>query len=154
EIRPTPEARPLEQRCAAVWEKRHQLLNQLGENADLRGSRLDLALLWIDLRLRLAPAAGVVAVGQAARRAASQVAERFGTNCVLLRERQAQAAALGLTDLAEQSGRRAADLSPQTAWEHFATARALLRWWPPMPMPAVVGSEPLTFGLFVVGGLA
>src|SRR5262249_33287003 len=99
---PAEAARALERRCAALSEQRGRSVAQRGAapGGDVKGDLLDLALLGADLRVRLAPAHA----GDEARRAALQMLaeaeELFGPSPVLSRDRQAHAAALGLTDVA------------------------------------------------------
>jgi tetratricopeptide (TPR) repeat protein len=95
--------------------------------ARIRSDLLDLAILWADLHVQVATPDQI----DQARREALQVfaeAEReFGTSIVLSRERQKVAAALGRDDLASQAAQQVAALTPQTAWEHYAIGRSLLR---------------------------
>ena len=131
ELADTEALRALEHRLRTTWEARERILAQLGGGLDPAGARrlrtdfLDLAILWADLRVRLA--AGSQAE---ARRDALQTldeAERlFGASPVLARERQSHAEALGLTEVARAAARCRAGLAPQTAWEHYALGRSLL----------------------------
>jgi serine/threonine protein kinase/Flp pilus assembly protein TadD len=124
-------ARAVEAQCRALWQRRGLILGRLADPTDpdlgrqVRGDLMELAVLGADLRVRLA------AGGEAARREALDVlgeAEAlFGPGCVLARERQAHAAALGLTELARAAGRQADALGPATAWEHVAVGRGLTR---------------------------
>ncbi len=50
----------------------------------------------------------------------------FGPSHVLYRARQAHAAALGLSSMAEAAARGASRVPPRTAWEHDAAGRVLL----------------------------
>ncbi|HVC98043.1 MAG TPA: tetratricopeptide repeat protein [Pirellulales bacterium] len=127
------ESRELEAHCRRFWEQRQRIAEWFSENPSAGFERqvetdlLDLAILWADLRVRLATG-GDVAL---ARREALEIldeAESFaGPSAVVHLERQVHAAALG-PDEAASEPQRHADLAPRTAWEHFALGRALLRW--------------------------
>ena len=125
---PPAPLRLLEGQCRRLWDRRNEILGRLQSDADpqiqeqIQADLLDLAILWTDLCVRLAPAEEAAA----ARRAALEILERaedlFGPSPVLLQERRLHARALGST--AEV---RPADVSPRTAWENYALGRSLLR---------------------------
>jgi serine/threonine protein kinase/Flp pilus assembly protein TadD len=127
-----PAARAIEAHCRQFWDQRDLIVRRLAVpdtaqmNEQTRQDLLDLAILWTNLRVRLA---GTEAA--AARREALEVLEQaetlFGPSSVLYHERRAQAAALGLADAARTAAAQAAALAPRTAWEHYAVGRALLR---------------------------
>ncbi|HMB02156.1 MAG TPA: tetratricopeptide repeat protein, partial [Isosphaeraceae bacterium] len=121
----------LELRLRTTWEARGRILAQLGGGLDpeiarrLRTDFLDLGILWADLRIRLASGREADARRDALR--TLEEAERlFGASPVLVRERQSHAEALGLTDVARAAARCRAELTPETAWEHYALGRSLL----------------------------
>jgi serine/threonine protein kinase/tetratricopeptide (TPR) repeat protein len=124
----TADLRAVEARCRGFWERAGQIVRRLAPRAgaaegdQVRTDLLDLAVLWTNLRVRLAEKGGE----NAARREALTILDRaetlFGQSCVLDRERQAHETALGLTP-----ARPPAADPPRTAWEHFAVGRALLR---------------------------
>ncbi len=124
----TADLRPVEARCRGFWQRAGQIVRRLAARADaaegdqVRTDLLDLAVLWTDLRVRLAPKDGE----NAARREALAIFDRaealFGRSCVLDRERQSCETALGLAP-----DRRPAAEPPRTPWEHFAVGRALFR---------------------------
>jgi serine/threonine protein kinase len=112
----------LEARCRAFWDDRGRVVEHLTPDAGaalkpaVRDDLLDLAIVSADLRVRLAPADGK---GQAGREALAVLAEAealCGPSPVLDAERRLHGAA------ARHCGR-----APETAWEHYALARALLR---------------------------
>ncbi|MCI0461235.1 MAG: protein kinase [Gemmataceae bacterium] len=119
--------------CHQVWDARHQLTQ--GAEAELesdleqrlRTDLLDLGIIWTDLQVRLAPAHEADAARREALRVLAEVETQFGPSPVLYRQRQLYAAALGQTELARAAGVRAAELVPQTAWEHYGLGRFLLR---------------------------
>jgi serine/threonine protein kinase/Tfp pilus assembly protein PilF len=123
----------LEGHCRKVWDARGLLTDRgaAGLAPDLeqqlQTDLLDLALLWLDLRLRLAPGPRADETRRAALAVLAEAEALFGPSLVLLRERQAHAAALGLTGEARSAERRAAGLAPRTAWEHYALGRSHLR---------------------------
>ncbi len=118
--------RALEPPCRALWQKRGSVVEQLRPRAGAaldptaRDDFLDLAIFWADLRVRLAPPG---ADGQVRREAVAILAEAealFGPSPVLEAERKLHG---GATRTAPAQLRTA----PETAWEHYALGRALLR---------------------------
>lgn len=124
---PAREMQALEESCRKVWERRGLITGRLVDaggvatDPGVQTDLLDLALLWTDLRVTLAPEA----LKDTARREALDVfdeAERlFGAGVVLHHERQRHARALGRLETPAP-----ASMVPRTAWEHFALGRALL----------------------------
>jgi serine/threonine protein kinase/Flp pilus assembly protein TadD len=116
--------------CRQLWEKRHLFLSK--KPAELspalarqtREDLLDLALLWTDLQTRFA---GDRTSEEAALRVLDQAEAEAGPSAVLSLERQRHAEALGLKDVAAEAQRRAEKQTAQTAWEHYALGRFLLR---------------------------
>jgi serine/threonine protein kinase/Flp pilus assembly protein TadD len=142
---PGPPLRTLERDCRTVWELRHFITHQAGGatwatsgGAELQDARekqirtdlIDLAILWSELRVRLAAPLGDVEVQEArqeALRVLAEAEEWFGPNHVLCREQQNYAESLGAHDLARAAAWRAQKFPPQLAWEHYAVGRSLLR---------------------------
>jgi tetratricopeptide (TPR) repeat protein len=130
---PPARLRQLEGQCRDLCDRREEIVGRLQPDFDPHGPRqteadlLDLAVLWTDLHVRLASAPEI----PAARREALEVLDRaealFGPSPVLVRERQFHAQVLGMAELASAMDRRAAELPPRTAWEHYALGRSLLR---------------------------
>jgi serine/threonine protein kinase/tetratricopeptide (TPR) repeat protein len=120
-------------RCRAAWEGRERFLQpggvELAPDRDehLRTDLFDLAVLWAELRTRLAPPEEMTAARREALQVLAEAEAVFGPSRVLYQERQVHAEALGLTELAQEAARRAAALAPRTAWEHYALGRFLLR---------------------------
>jgi serine/threonine protein kinase/Tfp pilus assembly protein PilF len=125
----------LEEGCSKVWQARTQIL-QSGSPAmtpdierDLRNDLLDLALLWADLKVRLAPASQL----DQARRDAVRLLEEAEGLCesspVLDQVRQHYKSALdaGGTNSIPRVADGSHSISPQTVWEHYAVGRSLFR---------------------------
>ncbi|HLJ91555.1 MAG TPA: serine/threonine-protein kinase [Gemmataceae bacterium] len=108
------EAVPPDQSRAPQLEQRVQ--------ADL----LDLAILYTNLRVRRVSKDRSVAVRRRALRILDEAETICGASAVLCYERQRQAEALGLQEMAQAAARRRLELAPRTAWEHYALGRALL----------------------------
>jgi tetratricopeptide (TPR) repeat protein len=130
-LTPTDGLRTLERRLRRIWESRGRILPQPVEGLDegllqrLRIDFLDLAILWSDLRVRLA-AGSEPHARRDALRTLDEAERLFGASPVVARERRCHAEALGLTELARAAARFQAQLAPRTAWEHYALGRSLL----------------------------
>jgi eukaryotic-like serine/threonine-protein kinase len=123
------QAKAVEVHCQAFWDKRGMIMERLGaltdaELAQLRTDLLDLAVLWMNLREHLTSAEGLPAVHCEALEVLTEAEALFGPSCVLYRQRQTHAEALGLTEIAEKASRRFAAMAPRSAWDHFALGRA------------------------------
>ena len=125
--------RDIEACCRALWDKRHLIMDRLGSKVEsdvehrIQTDLLDVAVLWTDLRARLAPGNDSTVERQEALRVLGQAEELFGPSAVLCYQRQLQAEGLGLTDTAQAAARRRAELPPRTAWEHYALGRSFLQ---------------------------
>jgi tetratricopeptide (TPR) repeat protein len=127
---PAESLRELAAHCRrAFWDRRGPLLESLGPDLDAGARRqveqdlLDLAVLWADLHVRLAPPGGGEAARQEALRVLDQAEALFGPSPVLAAERSSHTDALGRTGPAPAAAPR----PPRTAWEHYALGRCLLR---------------------------
>ncbi len=123
---PVAELRAVETECRLYWDRRDQIAECLGalpgaEEEQVKIDRLDLAILWTDLRVRLADKNRVVAVRREVLEVLAEAEALFGPSCVLDCERHAHATALGIASAPPLSERQ-----PRTAWEHYAVGRALL----------------------------
>jgi tetratricopeptide (TPR) repeat protein len=126
------QARAAVTRCGAFWERRDLIGRRLGEGPagdeqQALADMLDLAIFWTDLRVRLADPHEVAATRREALAVLAEAEALFGPSRILCQERQAHAAALGLTSLAELAARQADALSPRSAWENCAVGRTFLR---------------------------
>jgi tetratricopeptide (TPR) repeat protein len=125
----------VEAHCQTLWRHRDQLRKRLGlgptpdveRDPPLRTDLLDLAVLWVDLRLRRAKPDEVRAVRREALDVLAEAEGLFGPSAVLYHEQQVHAEALGLTELAQKAARLAATSPPRSAWEHYVLGRSLLR---------------------------
>jgi serine/threonine protein kinase len=116
---PVAEVRAVEAHCRALWQRRDQIARQLGaEQEQVKTDLLDLAILWTNLRVRLA-GKKVSAVRKESLEVLAEAEALFGPSCVLDAERRAHAAALGLPRQTTTAP------APRTAWEHYAVGRAL-----------------------------
>src|SRR5262249_44143444 len=130
---PASEARALERRCRGLWDQRRHLIESpgqdLGAQAEerIRGDLLDLAIIWSDLRVRLAAGGEVRKARQEALELFAEAEAVLGPGRFFYRAADRHAQALGLHGEAEPAARAAAELAPRNAWEHSALGRSLLR---------------------------
>ncbi len=121
--------RALQTQGRTIWQTRRHLLDPQGGELEpeieqrLRTDLFDLAILWTNLNLRLAPVYQVLEARQEALKVLAEAEALFGPRQILYRERQLHAEALGLTEMAQVAQRRAAELVPRTAWEHHTLGR-------------------------------
>jgi serine/threonine protein kinase/tetratricopeptide (TPR) repeat protein len=120
------QARTVAEHCREFWQKREVLVPPEGE-PQIQNDLLDLAILWVNLRVRLAPPDEAPKVRQEALNVLAEAEALLGPSCVLYHERSAIAQALGLTKEAETAARQGASLAPRTSWEHYALGRSYLR---------------------------
>ncbi|HEV3255964.1 MAG TPA: tetratricopeptide repeat protein [Gemmataceae bacterium] len=128
------DAQPMETRCRRLWEMRGQFIQDIGQAPESKLDHqsqtdlLDLAILWTDLRVRLASETDGASVRMEALKVLDQAEALFGPSCVLDQERRAYVEALGLSpDSQAGAGRPIAAAAPRTAWEHYALGRAYLQ---------------------------
>jgi serine/threonine protein kinase/Tfp pilus assembly protein PilF len=132
DVLPAGQARAVADQCQELWQKRELIVQRLGGQPDPELGQqvvldlLDLAIVWANLRVRLAAPAEAAAARREALDVLAQAEALFGPSCVLYQERSALARAQGLTDAAEAAARQGAALTPRTAWEHYALGRAYL----------------------------
>jgi serine/threonine protein kinase/tetratricopeptide (TPR) repeat protein len=130
-LAPDP-ARAAERQCRSFWDRRELIARELTPQPSLARTEqattdmLDLAILWTDLRVRLAAPAEVAATRRAALEVLAEAEAFFGPSQILYHERHKHAMALGLPALAEEAARRSATLPIRTPWEHYAMGRTLL----------------------------
>jgi serine/threonine protein kinase len=127
------DAEAAERLCRGFWRRRQQITERLGKDLppeverQARADLLDVAVLWSDLRVRLASPEGKVTARRAALRVLTEAEETFGPSAVLCRERYLHAKELGLADVAAAAKERAAQTTPRTAWEHYALGCSYMR---------------------------
>jgi serine/threonine protein kinase/Tfp pilus assembly protein PilF len=114
--------RSLERFCQETWSQRSFLVNaeaaplSADEEAQLRTDLLDIAVLWSDLRSRLANAGDVDQERRQALAVLREAESLFGRSAVVVCERRA------LGDSVDDDA-----AAPRTSWEHYAMGRWLLR---------------------------
>jgi tetratricopeptide (TPR) repeat protein len=120
----------LEEHCRSVWDGRRVLLDRAGAELDremeeeIRTDLIDFALLWAELRLRLAPGGQLGGARRQTLAWFQEVETLLGPSPALRRERRTLARALGSV---EPPPDPAGEPGPRTAWEHAALGRSLLR---------------------------
>jgi serine/threonine protein kinase/Flp pilus assembly protein TadD len=125
---PTADLGRVEAHCRAFWQQRDLIVGRLdaqpvpAEREQVHHDLLDLAILWTDLRVRLAGKGEVTAVREEALEVLAQAEALFGPSCVLDGERRAHAAALGRTGEGPVTAS-----APRTAWELYGVGRARFR---------------------------
>jgi serine/threonine protein kinase/tetratricopeptide (TPR) repeat protein len=123
----------LEESCRRLWGFREHLLapppgQRTPERAErVRVDLLDLAVLWTDLRIRLASKGGRRPVRQEGWQVLQEAEALLGPHAVLYAERQGLEEASGQLERSALTGRKLAELPARTAWEHYALGRFRLR---------------------------
>jgi tetratricopeptide (TPR) repeat protein len=124
-----PDLRALEDHCRPLWEKRYSLLALLRLQGDamleeqLQSDLVELAILWTDFAVLLAPPGEIQQAHKEALKVLTEAERLFGAGAVLSLEQQKHYQALGLTERARAAERQAMGLPPRTAWDHYALAR-------------------------------
>ena len=124
------EARNLIERCQALWERRNALAVPSGPGSDsssdaertIKADLIELAAVWSDLRVRLAPPEERVSVQRAALDVLETADAAYGPGLALRQQRRVLAEALG-----EPRDKLEPDPTPRTAWDHDDLGRVLLR---------------------------
>jgi eukaryotic-like serine/threonine-protein kinase len=112
----------------AMWEERDRLLNSEAGSLDpeieqrIRTDLHELAVVWADLRVRLASKADVDVALREAIRVLDEAEASCGPSPSLNRERRAYARALG-----QPISSSSPDPAPRSAWEHYDLGRSYLR---------------------------
>jgi serine/threonine protein kinase/tetratricopeptide (TPR) repeat protein len=126
------EYQKLEQHCQNVWNKRQLVGERIGAELDpavekqIRADLLDLAVLWADLRCRLAAGERAEEAYRGALQLLAQAEELLGASAILTREREAYVQKLNRGERANVAVQHAPEFAPQDAWEHFWLGRSLL----------------------------
>lgn len=125
---PLADARRLEAQARRVWDERQSLVRRLAPSSGRSDQSaatdlVELAILWSDLHVRLAPPAE-------RRQTVTEVldvlleAERLaGASRALCRAQQHFAQQACQEELASRAARKAAELEATSAWEHYALGR-------------------------------
>jgi Flp pilus assembly protein TadD len=122
------EASNLVRDVRAIWREKDLLLGPGGESLDadteeaIRTDLLELAVVWADLRVRLAADDGRDEALREAIEVLDQAEAACGHSPALSRERRTYARALGRIDRSPGP-----ELAPQSAWEHYDLGRSYLR---------------------------
>jgi serine/threonine protein kinase/Tfp pilus assembly protein PilF len=127
------DAHGLADRCRQLWRCREPLAAFLSSqgtpeaDGQARDDLLDLAVLWTDFQVAAAAGVSAAVAREEALTVLDEAEALLGPSCVLARERQAHALALGRTEVAAAAARQTAEQPPRTAWEYYALGRADLR---------------------------
>jgi eukaryotic-like serine/threonine-protein kinase len=122
------EAQTLTKHIRLIWEERNLLLETGPESPvseitqQIRTDLLDLAVVWANLRVRMAPTGKLDEARQEALQVLNEAESACGTSLALSRERRSYTHALGLIDSHPEL-----ELSPQTPWEHYNLGQFYLR---------------------------
>lgn len=104
-----------------VWAQRTELTGLDAEQQDrLNADFLDLALVWVELRVRLADSQDKHVARQEALKLLKEAETAFGPSPVI--DYQRQALGNGVNAVNRQAGQQV--LTPRTPWEHYALGRA------------------------------
>jgi serine/threonine protein kinase len=131
---PPEELVRLEEPCQRIWDTREQLLEreEAGDQVApikqrIKSDLLDLAILWTEMRVELAPTEGKDEARCHALEVLAKAGKEFGLSPALLREQWTRYQELGQWEKAEEVDRQAHRYPPVTAWDHYALARSYLR---------------------------
>jgi tetratricopeptide (TPR) repeat protein len=133
DLPPLDRIRDLEKQCWVIWERRDEIIEHLSRsdspqtNEGIQADLLDLAIIWTELHVQLAKAGEIQASCQKALEILNQTEARFGPSPVLFQQRLVYAKRAGLKEVADAAGRRASEMPPRSAWEHYSLGRSLLR---------------------------
>jgi serine/threonine protein kinase/tetratricopeptide (TPR) repeat protein len=94
---------------------------------DMQQNLFDLAILWCDLRVRLAPEGAKAPAHQHSLNVLEEMTKRFGPNPVVCREQAVHARALEKAERAQKLERQADAVVPKTPWDYCALGRYWLR---------------------------
>jgi serine/threonine protein kinase/lipoprotein NlpI len=146
---PPAEIREINDDCQKFWANRHLIMDRLAPESErefrahkvtgsepflgseaeqqVRADLCDLAILYTRLRVRHAHGVLSLRTRKKALQVLDEAEELCGPSAVLYYERQRQAEALGLTDIAANAANKLVEFPPRTAWEHYALGRAYLQ---------------------------
>lgn len=135
---PDDQLRAIAERCKQVWSRRQQLMETLGivtprsesPPTDQEGPRtdlLDLAILWTDLRIRLASDSETNQMRKLGEKTLLEAIRLVGPTPVVYQEIVRHLKDAGLSTEAQKYAALSRDVLPQSAWEHYALGRSLLQ---------------------------
>ena len=132
ELLPAKNLQKLEEGCREVWRRRAQFSNPGDSATDDNGRRirtdlLDLAILFADLHVRIAPAELRATAQRESLDILKQAESELGDNVVLSAERKNYAAEAGTEEEAGRGTALGVTDGPGTEWEHFALGRSQYR---------------------------
>lgn len=129
DLLPPSQLRDLEPQCGQVWEQRAMMLRSDGDNVDaklergIRDDLVDVAVLWTELRTRLAPADEKMSAHRSALATLQQVRDELGDSILVSRATQSHLAALGEAPASSDVPAR----DTLTANESYVVGRFLLQ---------------------------
>lgn len=122
-----PEAKRLESEARQIWVQRRLLLehetSRYWSESQVKQDLVDLAVFWSDARIRVAGDDERAAVARQALDVLDEVERLCGPRLVLAREQARIANLVGDPTRVGRATEKAASLSPDSAWEHFALGR-------------------------------
>lgn len=135
---PDDQLRAIAARCEQVWSRRQQLVDTLGIEtngiekmaAEQQGPRtdlLDLAILWTDLRIRLASGVEANPMRRLSEKTLLEAIRLVGPTPVVYQEIARHLKHAGLLTEADKYATMSRDVPPQSAWEHYASGRSFLQ---------------------------
>ena len=132
-IAPAADLRPIAERCRELWDSRRCILDPDGApvvaevERTIRSDLRELAILWADLRVRLAEARDIEGARRAALRIFDEAGALLGPDPIFYNERRALHLALGQEDQARLAARLMEESPPKMSWEYYALGRSLQR---------------------------
>ena len=129
EALPSRDLMSLDGCCSAVWARRARISDCSAAELEpameqrVKADLLDVAILWADLRIRIARANNTGPRYDETLDLLAEAEKLFGPSLVLQRERQRHAQAAGITDAVNAAVGAPAILTPRTLWDHYALGR-------------------------------
>ena len=130
---PDSQLRGISARCEQLWNRRQKLAETMGIDAlsndweEPRIDLLDLAILWTDLRIRLASNSEVNHVRKLSQETLLEVVRLVGPTPVAYLEIARHLQNTGLSTEAEKFAALSHDAPPQSAWGHYELGRSLMQ---------------------------
>lgn len=130
---PDDQLRAIAAQCEQVWSRRKKLLEKLRietlpiDQQQSRTDLLNLAMLWTDLRIRLASDSEAKPMRMLGVETLQEVMQLVGPTPVAYQEIARHLKAAGLSAEAEKYAAMSHDLPPKSAWGHYALGRSLMQ---------------------------